>query len=194
MSRARVEEECSRKLSGVGLLRTSVSPEVWQRNRGWPEGTLSWTFLVLTTLLVTCGVLGCRTLRRLPPVDLSEAGWNVRRGQTVWRSKAGAPEIAGELLVASRTDGRVFLQFVKTPLPFVVAQIAADAWQIEFIVENKVFSGPGRPPSQLGWLQLARCLAGNAPGSKWRWQKLEDSRWRLENKISGEMLEGFLAP
>jgi hypothetical protein len=194
MSPARLEEEHSRNLSGIHSARASVSLKDRPQDNSRFVRTVSRKFLVLAALFLLCSVLGCRTSRPLPPANLSEAGWRVRQGQTVWRSKAGAPEIAGELLVASRTDGRVFLQFTKTPLPFVVAQITADAWQIEFIIENKVFSGPGRPPSQLGWLQLARCLAALPPPRRWRWEKLDDGRWRLENRTTGELFEGFLAP
>jgi hypothetical protein len=194
MSPARLEEEHPPNLFSVCLARASISSGGSHQDTARAGRDISKTVLVLGTLFVLFGASGCRTSRLLPPANLSEAGWHVRQGQSVWRSKAGAPEIAGELLVATRADGRVFLQFTKTPLPFVVAQIADDAWQIEFIVENKVFSGPGRPPSRLGWLQLARCLAALPPPGRWRWEKLDGERWRLENKSTGESFEGFLAP
>jgi hypothetical protein len=194
MSPVRLEAEHSRNLPGVRLARATVSLKDLHPDQILPGRIISKAFLVLATLFVLCAVSGCRTSRPLPPANLSETGWRVRQGQTVWRSKAGAPEIAGELLVASQSDGRMFLQFTKTPLPFVVAQITADAWQIEFIVENRAFSGPGKPPSQLGWLQLARCLAALPPPRRWRWEKLDDGHWRLENKTTGELFEGFLSP
>ena len=52
-------------------------------------------------------------------------------GQAVWRPKIEAPEIAGELLVATHRNGETFLQFTKTPLPFVVARITTNRWLIE---------------------------------------------------------------
>ena len=96
------------------------------------------------------------------PVNLSDPRWTVQHGQAIWRSRREAPEIAGELLLAYRDDRLTFIQFTKTPLPFVVARTSADAWQIEFVADNRTYCGRGQPP-QLAWLQLERCLAGVAP-------------------------------
>ena len=148
----------------------------------------------LSVLFALCWLSACRTTPLLPAVNLGEPGWRLRQGQAVWRSKRDAPEIAGELLLAAHPDGRSFLQFTKTPLPFVVAQTTTNAWQIEFVAENKTFCGSGRPPSRLGWLHLARCLTGRVPPANWRWKQLDEGRWRLENNLSGERMEGFLTP
>lgn len=138
---------------------------------------------------------GCQTIPTLPQVNLSEPGWSTRQGQAVWRTQKDAPEIAGELVVATNPDGRSFLQFSKTPLPFVVAQTTAKSWQIHFYApKNKTYSGPGKPPTRLIWLYLPRCLAGSPPPKSWSWQKLENNGWRLENQSTGESLEGFLNP
>ena len=145
-------------------------------------------------LCALCLLIGCRTVSPLPALKLSEPGWRIRHGQAIWRLKNDAPEIAGELLIATHTDGRTFLQFTKTPLPFVVAQTTSNSWQIEFVAENRIYSGPGRPPARLSWLQAARCFAGFSPSLKWNWQSFEDGRWRLEHKSSGEWLEGYLDP
>src|SRR3954470_17371985 len=40
---------------------------------------------------------GCPPLPPLPKVNLSEPGWETHQGQAVWRSRRGAPEIAGEI-------------------------------------------------------------------------------------------------
>lgn len=137
---------------------------------------------------------GCQTIPTLPPVNLSEPGWTVSQGQAVWRTKKDAPEIAGELILATNPDGRSFLQFTKTPLPFVVAQLTANSWQIHFVPENKTYSGRGAPPKQLMWLYLPRCLAGSPPPKSWSWNRLENNGWRLENPATGESLEGYLNP
>jgi hypothetical protein len=137
---------------------------------------------------------GCQTIPTLPTANLAEPRWSVRQGQAVWRTKKDAPEIAGELLVATNPDGRSFLQFTKTPLPFVVAQTTAKSWQIQFVPENKTYSGRGTPPKRLIWLYLPRCLAGSPPPKSWSWQRLENDGWRLENQTIGESLEGFLNP
>lgn len=137
---------------------------------------------------------GCRTVSTLPPVNLNEPGWTVQQGQAVWKTKQDAPEIAGELVVAQNPDGRSFVQFTKTPLPFVVAQTTSNSWQIHFVPENKTYSGRGKPPARLAWLYLPRCLEGQPPPRSWKWQRMENNGWRLENWATGESLEGFLNP
>jgi len=147
---------------------------------------------LLIWLLTLATVAACRTAPPLPPVNLSEPRWTLQQGQAVWRSRRDAPEIAGELLIASRDDPLTFLQFTKTPLPFVVVQMTSNRWQIQFLADNKTYSGCGQPPAQIAWLQLPRCLAGTVPPSQWKWDKLAGGRWRLENKSTGEMLDGYL--
>src|SRR6185437_2741078 len=143
-----------------------------------------WLLPSVFSLFIMC-VAGCQIFPKLPPVDLSQPGWNIRQGQAVWRSKKDAPEIAGELLVATRSDDKTFVQFTKTPLPFVAAQSTRHHWQIEAIPQNKTFSGPGKPPVRALWLWLPRCLAGEKPPKKLSWQRLENNSWRLENRVTG---------
>ena len=138
-------------------------------------------------------LVGCATIP-MPSVNLSEPGWTTRQGQVVWRANKDAPEIAGDLMVATNPDGRSFVQFTKTPLPFVVAQSTADAWQIQFVPLNKTYSGRGIPPQRLIWLYLPRCLAGLPPPKSWTWRRLPDNGWHLENRNTGEFLEGYLTP
>ncbi len=146
------------------------------------------------SLVLLAGFGSCRSLSPWPPANFSEPGWTVRQGQAVWRSKAGSPEIAGELVWASHAGGRAFMQFTKTPLPLLIAQTTGTGWQIEFVAECKTLRGRGRPPTQLGWLHLARCLSGTNPPKGWLFQTNDDGSWRLENRKTGERLEGYLAP
>jgi len=150
--------------------------------------------LLFTISLALYPLCSCRTVPPLPAVNLAEAGWRVQRGQAVWRSKRDGPEIAGELFIATQPDGRGLLQFTKTPLPLIVAQTTPDAWQIQFVAEGKSWSGPGQPPERLAWLQLLRCFRDIVPSAKWRWHPCDDGHWRLENNVTGEMLEGYLTP
>ena len=147
---------------------------------------------VLLALLVA--LVSCRTVAPLAPANLSEPGWRTQTGQAVWRPRHDAPELAGELLVATHPDGRSVVQFTKTPLPFVVVLTTARTWQIEFVPQHRTFSGPGRPPARLLWLHLARHLAGEPSAGKISWRTLPDQHWRLENSATGETIEGFLAP
>ena len=148
----------------------------------------------LLSLLAFFFLAGCRTATPLPPVNVQEPGWNVQQGQAVWRSRRSAPEIAGELVVAMHPDGRSLVQFTKTPLPFVVAQATIDSWQVQFVPQNKVYSGRGQPPARLLWLHLPQCLRGVVPPGNLSWRRLENHGWRLENRSTGESLEGYLAP
>lgn len=142
----------------------------------------------LCPLLVLVVLTACRTMP-MPKVNLSEPGWDVRQGQALWRSHQDAPEIAGELLAATR-DGESFVQFTKTPFPFAVAQTTTNGWRAEFPTENRSFSAPGSPPARIIWFQLARALTGKPLAKDWLWQKT-DAGWRLHNRSTGESLEGY---
>ncbi|MDB6056500.1 MAG: hypothetical protein JWO95_344, partial [Verrucomicrobiales bacterium] len=79
-------------------------------------------FVPFLWVCVISALAGCRTMKPLPPANLKEPGWTVREGQAVWKRKASEPEIAGEILLATRSDGRAFVQFSKNPFPLVIAQ------------------------------------------------------------------------
>ncbi len=145
-------------------------------------------------LCLTLALSGCRTAPRLPAVNLAEPGWKVRSGQSVWTSREGATELAGELLVATHPDGRSLAQFTKTPLPLLVTQTSTNGWRIEFIAERRVFAGRGEPPVRWLWLHVAPCLAGSKPPEPLRFETLSEGAWRLENRATGETLAGYLAP
>lgn len=146
--------------------------------------------------MLGCLVLlaGCFTPPRLSPVNLTEPGWHVRNGQAVWRFNKDAPELAGEVSVATHTSGRSLVQFTKTPLPFVVARREPGAWEIEFPPRNRRFGGHGAPWARFGWLHLAACLQGQAAPKGWTFEQLPEGRWRLANPSTGEQMEGWLAP
>src|SRR6266513_1380446 len=94
------------------------------RRKGLFRGDKVFPWALLWILLG----IGCRSLPPLPPANLSEPGWIVREGQAVWRPKKGAPEIAGEIMVATQNNGRTFVQFTKTPFPFVIARTETNSW------------------------------------------------------------------
>jgi hypothetical protein len=158
-----------------------------------PKDTFPLYFKPFCSILALLGSMtfgGCLTGPPLPKVNLSEPGWNVRQGQAIWRPKKDAPEIAGELLAATRADGSAFVQFTKTPFPFAVAQMSPRGWQIEFPPQNKHFAAPGSPPARIIWFQLADALLGKQMAKGWAWQNSE-TNWQLKNSASGESLEGY---
>lgn len=148
------------------------------------------------SLLALCACLctvpsACRLLPTLPPVDLTQPGWSVKQGQAVWKFKKDAPEIAGEILLATKGAGQTYVQFTKGPFPMATGQTTSRGWQLERGDSKARYSGPGRPPTRIIILQLAGLLAGQPPPPGWSWQQTEKN-WRLENKKTGEFLEGFL--
>jgi hypothetical protein len=144
-------------------------------------------------LILAIVTSGCFTLtHRLPPINLAEPGWQVSQGQAVWKLPNSEHDIAGEVVVATGSEGRSFVQFSKSPFSLVVGQTAGKHWQVEFPPENKSYAGQGTPPKRLIWLYLPRLIEGQPPPRNWVWKNSEGS-WRLENRATGETIEGFFA-
>lgn len=165
-----------------------------------------WKNFIRGPLFLLMALSGCMTTRQLPKADLSGQGWTVQQGQAVWHTPrqnvfapphAGLrpapphPEIAGDLIVATRTDGSAFVQFSKTPFTLATAQMSPTGWQIEFPPQNRHYARPGKPPAQIVWFQLAEALMGKPVAKNWSWHG-SAAKWRLENRSSGESLEGYL--
>ena len=140
-------------------------------------------------LLVAALGTGCRTTSPLPPADLSSPGWQVQHGQAVWQPPRKRPELAGEILVAQKTNGEVFVQFTKDPFPLATAQIQGDRWQIDFGAGRRSWRGHGQAPGVYLWLQLPAALRGEEPERPWKFSRPNEA-WRLENTRTGEWLEG----
>ncbi len=155
---------------------------------------LDWIRAVALAVGVTSLCSGCRTVAPLPPADFAVPGWTVRQGQAIWRAAKGATELAGDVLVATHEDGRSVVQFSKTPLPFVVAQSTTNAWQVNVIPQDKMYSGRGEPPARVIWLHLVSSLRGARPRKPLVFQRTGEQDWKLENRATGEMISGFLAP
>jgi hypothetical protein len=184
--------------------RAAGSGEIANRNadNGGHEGLIKdkklsglrrrrlWEFALTGTLLL---LTGCSALvKKLPPANLQEPGWTLHEGQAVWRLEHGSREFAGEVLVATRTNGLAFVQFTKNPFPLVVAQLNAHQWQVEFPPQNRHYAGRGKPPKRLIWLYLPRGLAHEPLPEGWTWQQ-DASNWKLVNGKTGESLEGFFS-
>ncbi|HSU56328.1 MAG TPA: hypothetical protein VLT36_19875 [Candidatus Dormibacteraeota bacterium] len=147
----------------------------------------------MKVLLIACLVLfavGCRSMRPLPPANLSAPGWTVRHGQAVWHLPQGEREVAGEVLLATQDGRRSFVQFTKNPFPLVNGQTTANGWEVEFPPQNKHYSGGGKPPVRVLWLYLPQALLGHALPKEMSWHS-DANGWRLENKNNGESIEGY---
>jgi len=151
------------------------------------HGPYVFGFVMLSSILI-----GCRTAPKIPAADLAEPGWTLRQGQAIWKPKKNAAEIAGELMVATRTDGRTFVQFIKTPFPLAIAQTTSNLWEVQIPAQNRVFAGRGVPPARVAWLQLARALSGNAASDPWILER-QGSQWQFQNPRTGETLSGHFS-
>lgn len=140
--------------------------------------------------LVTCLYVSCRSLPPLPAADLSAPGWRVLQGQAVWKPTKQRPELAGELLLATNSNGEFFVQFSKTPFTLATAQVMNGQWQIEFGSGDYSRRGRGNPPSRFGWFQLPRALSGSKLPDDWQFDCIPTNTWRLMNRRTGETLEG----
>lgn len=146
-------------------------------------------------LVFATALAGCQSLPPQPPMDLSEPGWTIRQGQAVWKAKRGAEGVAGDLLVAMHWNGRNVVQFTKPPLPFVAAQSDTNFWQVQYFAQDKTYSGRGRPPVRILWLQLPENLAtflAARQDTDWSISRDRGGSWQFTNEVSGESLDGFL--
>src|SRR6185369_7443322 len=148
--------------------------------------------LLAAFLISLTALTGCRTVPNAKPIDISEPGWRVRQGQALWRNKADAPEIAGEVIVASNASERAFVQFVKNPLPLLTGEVAPGRWQIEFIPEKRSFEGRGKPPRRLLWLQLLANLQQPQAKPPLAFTKMPDNSYQIEDHSTGERVTLFL--
>jgi hypothetical protein len=139
---------------------------------------------------------GCRTTPP-PPVDLSQPSWTIRQGQAVWTvpgPKRSTEGVAGELLVATQTDGSCWVQFSKPPFNLVTAQYTPPLWNVDLQQGRRRYGGHDTPPARWIWFQLARALRDESLDAPWQFVREQGDAWRLINSATGERLEGYLAP
>jgi hypothetical protein len=150
---------------------------------------LSLALLGLLALATACG-----TTPRAPLFTATGPGWHVQEGQALWRPRQKMPELAGDLVVASHEDGRSLVQFTKMPLPMMMAQSTRTNWLIQFPPQQLSFSGRGKPSTRFLWLYLKPALSGEPLPAGMVFQRKPDGGWRLENRRTGESVEGVLSP
>ena len=161
---------------------------------GLYKGRLFRPVLWLALLTIAMFSSGCRTTTGASLFTAAGPGWRVQEGQALWRPRRGYPELAGDLVAVSDQNGRCLLQFSKTPLTLVSAQVTSTNWLIQFPPQEMSFAGRGKPSTRFLLLFLPAALAGEPLPDRLRFETKPDKSWRLENVGSGESLEGFLSP
>lgn len=151
-----------------------------------------------SAMIIALGLLGgCQTAPPLPPVDLHAPGWEIHQGQALWKPQRDAEGIAGELLIATqkdRLDRRALIQFSKNPFPIVSAGIGPHSWELAIPTQGKHYSHRGNPPHRVIWFHLPDAVTAQDPPKPWLWTPADaKGNWRLENRTSGESLEGYFS-
>ncbi|MGZ8938010.1 MAG: hypothetical protein ACXW32_02235, partial [Limisphaerales bacterium] len=62
-------------------------------------------------------------------------------------------------------------------------------WELHAIAQNKRYSGGGKPPRRIVWLQLLRALDGQELSERWLVAKPSEAYIALEDPHTGERLE-----
>lgn len=166
------------------------------KNRAFePEGKRAATAypLRLSLLMIALAGLvlaGCAALpqKALPPLNTSAPGWNVQQGQALWKPAEDKPEIAGDVVVSTHPQAGSYVQFSKT-LPILSARLAPEGWEFHAIPEDKRYSGGGKPPRKLVWLQMLRVHEGQEISERWTVARPSDQFIVLEDPFTGERLE-----
>jgi hypothetical protein len=140
--------------------------------------------------LAAACVTGCAS-RQLPPTDLTAPGWTQQHVEAVWRPREGAPELVGELLVATHPDGSRWVQFSKQGLPLVLARTTPSGWTLQSPLRSRGLAGRGPAPDRGPWFQLDHLPPSPPASNRWRLTLQADGSWRLAHPRRGEVLEGF---
>jgi hypothetical protein len=168
-------------------VRQARQPSIFCRSN--PAATIFLSGLLAA--LFFCA--GCQTAKK-KLFTATGPGWRVQQGQALWRPKTGLPEFGGDLVLARDDAGRCLIQFDKTPMAILSAQVTSNRWLIKFPQREMSFSGNKPAPTRFSWLFLPDALDGKPLPKNLHFEQKLDGGWRLENSRTGETVEGFLSP
>lgn len=134
-------------------------------------------------------IAGCATPQ--PPADLSAPGWKVQQGQAIWKPEDGKTEITGDVVLSTHPTGGAYVQFSKA-MPILSGRISSSGWEFEATPEGKRYSGGGKPPNRIIWLQMLRALEGREISERWTVAHTSDDFISLEDHHTGERLQVHL--
>jgi hypothetical protein len=151
-----------------------------------------FSFFQLSLLAGLIFFCGCATT----PQNLftvSGPDWRVQQGQALWTPRLGAPQLGGDLVLATDTNGRSYVQFEKMPLSLVTVQITPQNWSLNFQQFGGFWKGHQPAPPRTVWLYLPDALAGKPVPKPLHFEQMPNGNWRLEDTKTGEILEGFVS-
>jgi hypothetical protein len=151
-------------------------------------------FLQFSLLAASMFFCGCATTTNQNLFTVSGPGWRVQQGQVLWTPQHGAPQFGGDLVLATDSNGQALIQFDKTPLAIVAAQVTPQQWQIRDPLFGYFWKGHEPASTRFVWLYLPDALAGKPLPKSLHFEQKPDGNWQLENDKTGEILEGFLSP
>ena len=150
--------------------------------------THRFTALLAGSLVLIAGCASPAGGKSAPPLDTSAPGWTVRQGQALWQPDDKKPEIVGDVVLSTHPSGMSYIQFSKT-LPILSARLYPDGWEFENTPENKRYSGSGKPPNRIAWLQLLSVLDGQETSGRWTVARPSPDYVTLEDEFRGERLQ-----
>jgi hypothetical protein len=164
-----------------------------QKSKREHRNSFCHLLLVIMPLTLIVSLCGCQSpVQRL--FTATGPDWQVQQGQAIWRPQTGLPEFGGDLVLATDNGGRHLIQFDKTPMEILSAQVTSNRWLIKFPAKKMSFSGFGSGSTRFAWLYLPAALDGKPLPTELKFERKPDGGWRLENARTGESLEGFLSP
>ena len=148
----------------------------------------------MVSLALMLGVTACRTSNTMPAMDFSGQDWSLTQGQVLWQINRRQALLAADFLLATNRSGDFKLALSKNPLPLADAGLVAGHWWIHYGAGSYSSSGTGHVPAHFSLFLIAPALEGRPVEPPWRFSWLTSSRWRLQNPITGESLEGINLP
>jgi hypothetical protein len=139
---------------------------------------------------IFAAITGCAL--STPPfeqVDLEEPGWRLYSGQALWNPGAESPTLAGDIIVAIHESGNILVNFSKSAIPLITAQIVGDTWRLEVIEGGKSYSGKIPPPKRVFWFFLPDLIEGKEIPKSWMAETTEKGAWTVIKNNADEMIK-----
>lgn len=125
-------------------------------------------------------------------MDLEAPGWNIRTGQAVWNTKSNKKPVIGDIVLAQHESGDAWINFSKSSLPVFSAQVSDNRWWIDMVVQNKQWSGRGKPPRRFAWFKVIDTVFKNQIPKDWSVVKPSAEEWLISNQRTDESIRLIL--